>query len=302
MKTICITGGNGLLGSKLIMAAQGQYKIISIDLAESPLCTVDNLDYIQADITDKKKIISVIQNRKPDCIFHTAALTNVDACEREKDKAWNINVLGTENLIQACQAFPCTFIHLSTDYVFNGKNGPYSENDRPDPISIYGKTKLEGEKRVKNYLNDYIIARTMVLYGYSPGVGKNFVTWLIEELKKGEKLRIVDDQYGTPTLADDCADALLTLYKNNARGIYHTAGGDLVSRYEIARKVIDIFSFQDVSLSAISTKQLNQDAPRPLHSGLRTDKIKKEFGVCFSSLEEGISLVKNQLEENISDE
>jgi len=299
MNTICITGGNGLLGSKLLMAARGQYRIISIDMAGSPLYTVDNMDYIQADITDKEKIISVIRNEKPDCIFHTAALTDVDACEREEDKAWNINVRGTDNLIQACKDFPCTLIHLSTDYVFNGKDGPYSENDQPDPISVYGKTKLEGEKRVKNNLADYIIARTMVLYGYFPGVRKNFVTWLIEELKKGNTLRIVNDQYGTPTLADDCADALFTLYKNNARGIYHTAGKDLINRYEIARKVIDIFNFENVDLSSISTKRLNQDAPRPLHSGLRTDKIKKEFGVCFSTIEEGITVVKKQLEENI---
>ncbi len=299
MNTICITGGNGLLGSKLLEAAQGRYRIVTIDLAESPLYTGDKFEYYQVDITHKEKIIGLISKFQPHCVFHTAALTNVDECEREEQKAWDINVTGTENLIQACQLFPCTFIHLSTDYIFNGKNGPYSEDDRPDPVSVYGQTKLESEKIVRNNLSDYIIARTMILYGYFPGVRKNFITWLIEAMQQGKKLRIVTDQYGTPTLADDCAGALLTLYEKNARGIYHTAGRELINRYNMARKVMDIFQFQDVSLSPISTDQLHQDAPRPLRSGLKIDKIKNEFGIPFSSLEEGIIRVKGQMESTL---
>ena len=136
MNTICITGVNGLLGSKLLGAAQGRYRIVTIDLAESPLYKADKVEYYQVDITDKEKIIDLISILKPHCVFHTAALTNVDECEREEQKAWDINVSGTENLVQACQPFPCTFIHLSTDYIFNGKNGPYSEDDQPDPVSV----------------------------------------------------------------------------------------------------------------------------------------------------------------------
>ncbi|MFO7888941.1 MAG: dTDP-4-dehydrorhamnose reductase [bacterium] len=295
MKTICITGGNGLLGSKLVMAAKDQYRIINIDLAASALCPVENLFYYQVDITDKEKITNLIDDIKPECVFHTAALTNVDACEREKNKAWDINVLGTENLIQACQSFPCKFIHLSTDYIFNGNNGPYSEDDLPSPISVYGKTKLESEKIVQNNFKDYIIARTMILYGYFPGVRKNFITWLIDQLQQRNTIQIVTDQYGTPTLADDCAEALLTLFKKNARGIYHTAGRDLINRYDMAKKLIDIFEFKNTFLSPITSDQLNQDAPRPLNSGLKTDKIKKEYGIYFSSIEEGIALVKEQI-------
>ncbi len=295
MKTICITGGNGLLGSKLIQVAKGQYKIKTIDLHEYPLYKVNNLDYYQVDITDKDKITNLMKNIEPECVFHTAALTNVDACEREENKAWDINVVGTDNLVHACQSFPCKFIHLSTDYIYNGKNGPYDENDQPDPLSIYGKTKLESEKIVRNRLDDYLIVRTMILYGYFPGVRKNFVTWLIEELEKGKELRIVTDQYGTPTLADDCAKALLTLYKKNGRGVYHIAGRDLINRYDFARKVVDIFKFKDSLILPIKTNQLSQDAPRPLNSGLKIDKIRREFGISLSSVQEGIELVKKQL-------
>lgn len=295
MKTICITGGNGLLGSKLLMAAKDQFRIISIDVASSPLCPVEDLIYYQVDIRDKKKIIDLIGDIKPECVFHTAAMTNVDACEREKNKAWDINVSGTENLVQACQSLPCRFIHLSTDYIFDGNNGPYDEDDLPNPISVYGKTKLESEKIVQNNLKDYIIARTMVLYGYFPGVRKNFITWLIEQLQQGNEIKIITDQCGTPTLADDCAKALLTLFKKNARGIYHTTGRDLINRYDMAKKVIDIFKFNNFSLSPITTDQFNQDAPRPLNSGLKSDKIKKEYGIQFSSIEEGITLVKEQM-------
>ena len=152
------------------------------------------------------------------------------------------------------------------------------------------------EKIIRGNLSNYIIARTMVLYGYFPGVRKNYITWLIEALQQGKELRIVTDQYGTPTLADDCAHALLTLYEKKAQGIYNTAGREVINRYDIARKVIDIFQFKDVSLSPISTDQLNQDAPRPLRSGLKIDKINNEFGIPFSSPEEGIIRVKEQME------
>ena len=291
MKKICVTGGNGLLGSKLLTAACRKYRLVSIDLQESPLFQCDDLEYVQGDITDRDVIISQIVQFHPDCVIHTAAFTNVDGCEKEKDKAWKVNVSGAENVALACRDLKIKMIHISTDYVFDGKNGPYSETDRPNPISFYGKTKLESEKRIRETVEDSVIARTMVLYGYFPGVRMNFVTWLINKLRSSEKVNIVTDQYGTPTLADDLARALIILFEKEAQGLYNAAGSELINRYDFALRIAEIFDLDSSLIEKATSDHLKQPAPRPLQSGLLVDKICSEMGVHFSSVREGLSLI-----------
>ena len=297
MKRICITGGNGLLGSKIIAAAKEAYGLISIDLQEHSLSRAHDLEYIRGDVTDKEFFLHQVERSHPDVVIHAAAFTDVDGCEREKDKAWDVNVEGTRNVALACKTLGIKMIHLSTDYVFDGKSGPYDEEDEPNPVGHYGKTKLESEQVVRELLDDFVIARTMVLYGYAPGEQTNFVIWLVEQLRSGERVRIVDDQFGTPTLADDLARALIVLYEKDARGLYNTVGSEWLSRYDFAIRIAEIFKLDASLIVRITTAELNQDANRPLRSGLRIDKIRRGFGVEFSSVSEGLRIVKQQMTE-----
>lgn len=291
-----MTGGNGLLGSKVLSAACGRFRLVSIDLHEAPTVRYNHLEYLQGDVTERETIQRRISDARPDCVIHTAAFTDVDGCEEEREEAWKVNVQGTENVAISCRTLDIKMIHLSTDYVFDGKSGPYSEEDDPHPMSFYGKIKLESEKVVQEHLENFIIARTMVLYGYSPKVRHNFVTWLVEKLGHRERVTIVEDQYGNPTLADDLAKALLTIFERDGCGIYHTAGKDWLNRYDFAVSVAKVFQLDRSLIGRTTTDCLNQAAPRPLKSGLKSDKILHEFGVTFSPVEEGLQRMREQME------
>ena len=295
METICVTGGNGLLGSKVIAAAQHAYHLVSIDLADRPLNPYGNMEYVQADICDSKAIHRAINRFNPSAVIHTAAFTHVDRCETERAQAWQVNVEGAGNVARACRSAAAKMIHVSTDYVFDGKNGPYSETDEPNPISYYGLTKLEGERAVLENHDNVAIARTMVLYGFVPGVRLNFITWLIEPLERGEKVSIVTDQYGNPTLADDLAEALVLLYEKDRNGIYHTAGNDWLNRYDTALLVADVFQLDACLIRKTTSARLRQPAPRPMQGGLVSDKLARETGFIFSDLHKGLEKLKEQM-------
>jgi dTDP-4-dehydrorhamnose reductase len=295
MKTLCITGGNGLLGNKLLAAAGKHYRIFTIDL--QPRAVSDHYDhtYLQGDITDKDQITELIAATRVDCVIHTAAFTDVDGCERDPDKAWLVNVKGTQNVVSACRKIGAKLIHLSTDFVFNGDHGPYDEEAEPDPINVYGKTKLDSEKIIQSDLNNWVIARTMILFGYAPGVGHNFVTWLVQSLDQGEKVNIVNDQFGTPTLADDLAQALLALLDEDAQGVYNTAGPELVQRHEFAQLIAHSFGFDESLIDETDSVRFKQDARRPLRSGLKMDKFMRKARFSFSTLRSGLEKIKRDM-------
>lgn len=296
MKTICITGGNGLLGTKLLTLTHLKYRVISLDCQNTPLIQYPSVEYIQCDITDREKVDQIFSHTRPEAVFHTAAFTDVDRCEYEKEKCWNVNVIGTENVAWGCRAIGAKMIHISTDYVFDGKDGPYTEDAIPNPISFYGKTKWESEQVVQRILEDFVILRTTVLYGYFPGVRLNFVTWLINKLKNREAVYITEDQYGTPTLADDLAKALVLLFEKDKKGIYNGVGSEWVNRYVFAQQVAKVFGLDQSLIFPTVTEELKQAAPRPKKGGLKIEKITRELGISFSNVEEGLYIMKKQME------
>jgi dTDP-4-dehydrorhamnose reductase len=296
LRTVCVTGGNGLLGAKLTELAGRSSRVVSADIQDGPSVESHNLTYVRADITDPAQVDSLLRRAKPEAVFHTAAFTDVDGCETRREAAWSVNVSGTENLAAACRRHGVRLIHLSTDYVFDGIAGPYSETDEPNPVSYYGKTKLESERVVQSLLPDALIARTMVLYGYSAGARPNFVTWLVAALKRGTPVRIVTDQSGNPTLADDLARALLLMFERRASGIIHAAGGERMNRFDFALKTAGIFGLDASLISPTTSAEFKQAATRPLRSGLRTDKIEREFGFRFSTAAEGLRVVREQMD------
>ncbi len=300
MKKICVTGGNGLLGVKLLAEASGKYALVSVDLQNDPLFEFEQMEYIQGDITQRETISDIIMDARPDCVINTAAFTYVDRCESEKETAWKVNVEGARNVALACRSLNIKLIHISSDYVFDGENGPYDEEAKPHPISTYGRTKWESEKEVSSIFKNNVIARTTVLYGYFPGIRPNFVTWLIDQLNNGESVSIVNDQFGTPTLADDLAGALLILFEKDKRGVFNAVGSEWIGRLGFAKKIAEVFGLDANLIRETTSDQLQQPAPRPLKGGLKIDKIYRETGFMFSSVSEGLQTLKRQMTEKDS--
>jgi len=297
---VLVFGSNGLLGQKVSeMLLRGTASTVTLSSLEgASVRPVDPAEYVQADLTSKKEVKQLVARCEPDTIINCAAITNVDACEAERELAWKVNVGAVENIIEAARRTDATIVHVSSDYIFDGKNGPYAEDDRPEPVSYYGKTKLASENALRASGLKFLIARTMVLYGYAPGVKPNFALWLIQSLEKRSPVRIVDDQYGNPTLADDLAYGLLRGIELGRSGIYHIAGRDIVTRHEFALRIARSFNLDASLITPIKTAQLRQPAHRPLRSGLITLKAEVELGIHPSTIEQGLAVLKNQLSGN----
>lgn len=303
MKRILITGSNGLLGQKLVelMSNSSNYTMLLTSKQELSVFENDQLQYRQLDTRQKPAVQSIVEEFEPDVIVNTAAMTDVDKCELEREVAWRSNVTGVENLIRAAKLSGSKLIHLSTDYVFDGKSGPYSELDRPNPISYYGRTKLASENLVQTSGIPAAIIRTMVLYGIGVKVKTNFALWLLKNLSEGKPVRVVDDQIGNPTLAEDLAYGILKVIELDRKGLYHMAGPDLVSRYDFAVALARLFSFNKKMITPVKTSLMKQQAKRPLKSGLITLKAHTDLGLALSGVEQGLTMLKNQINANMEE-
>jgi len=296
-RRVLVVGSNGLLGQKVseMLVHSGVSAVTLSSVEDAPVRVMEPAMYVKADVTSKKEVKQLVSQAEPDVIINCAAITNVDACESERELAWKVNVGGVENLVEASHRTNARIVHVSSDYVFDGKSGPYSEDDRPEPLSYYGKTKLASENALLISGREFFIARTMVLYGHAQGVKANFVLWIVQSLEKKTPIRIVDDQIGNPTLADDLAYGLLRGVELRKSGIYNIAGRDIMSRYEFALRVADVFSLDHSLITPIKTSDLNQPAPRPLKSGLITLKAEVELGLKPATVEQGLAILKNQI-------
>jgi dTDP-4-dehydrorhamnose reductase len=275
MKKILITGANGLLGQNLQKVLEANYNLILTDIQPQSLRPIPlkTADYFTCDITQEKVVYELITKQSPDMIIHTAAMTDVDGCETNPELAIKIHVNGTENIVKACSA-KTRFVILSTDYVFNGKKGPYREADIPSPISVYGKTKYEAEQIVQNTLDNFLILRTTVMYGHGIKLRLNFPEWVISKLSSGESIRVVDDQWSNTTLAGNAAALVKVLLEKASSGIYNIAGSEIVSRFHFAEEIADCFSLKKELIFPCKTEELKQKALRPLQSGFILDKIR----------------------------
>ncbi len=258
---------------------------------------------VQLDITDRDATLRLVNDVQPKAIINTAALHNVDYCETHREEAARVNVEGVRNLSEAARENRSRLVHLSTDYVFDGTTGHYTELDKPHPLHYYAETKLEAEK-VASQLPSYAIARPSVIYGWNPleatgipsssGKTVNFAMFVLEKLKKNETVKAVRDQYGSPTFADNLADALLKLAKYPHNGVFHTAGRSCLSRYEFAVKLAEIFQYPQRLVQPMFTTEFKQLAERPKNSCLLVQKAENALGMKFLTTDEGIMVMKNQ--------
>jgi dTDP-4-dehydrorhamnose reductase len=294
VKRLLVTGSNGLLGTKLVSAARRHWYVVGMDLQPDPAGDGPS-EYVRCDITDGESVHRWMAEARPNAVVHAAAFTDVDACEIHRDAAWSVNVRGTETVASTCLDLGIPMVHLSTDYVFDGTGGPYAEDAGPHALSSYGKMKLESERVVQRLVPRALIVRTMILYGHHPSGRRNFVTWLVDKLARGEEVHVVTDQFGNPTWADDLADALLVSIEKNLRGLYHMAGPEWLHRHAFAVRVAEAFGL-DASLIHETTSDLfKQRAPRPLRSGLTTAKFTRDAGFRFRCIDESFLIMKKQM-------
>jgi dTDP-4-dehydrorhamnose reductase len=294
---VLITGASGLYGSKLAQLAIAKgLEVYSADIQS--LSVYGN--FVKMDISDKAMVNEAFSSIKPDVVVHAATLTDVDKCELNKALAWKVNVDGTKNIAEASQKAGSFLIYISTDYVFSGEKGCYVESDSPEPINYYGLTKLEAEKIIQE-LPEYFIARPSVIYGSTPAAGKvNFALWLIETLRKGERVKIVTDQWNTPTLNTNLAEMTLEVVERRLTGTYHLCGATRVSRFEFAGQIADTFGLDKSLIDKVLASQFSWPAKRPEDSSLDTKRAHRALKCKPLAMNEALTRLKAELSQKTS--
>ncbi|MBA4406826.1 dTDP-4-dehydrorhamnose reductase [bacterium] len=294
-RRILIIGSNGMLGQRLAYSYGSNDKVELMCASVENSSLIPGINYKQLDITQKSKVKELILDFFPDVIINTAAFTNVDKSETEKETAWKINVNGVENISLYAWTIDAQLIHISTDYIFDGKNGPYSEEDKPLPIGYYGRTKLASENSIRTSGVRFSIVRTNVLYGPAKYGRPDFVKWVINSLRTGETIKIVTDQIGNPTYIDDIVAAINKVIEFKKEGIYNIGGIEMLSRFDFTLRIAEYFNLDKKLILPILTKDLNQTAHRPLKSGLIILKAETELGYKPHTIDTTFGLMKKEL-------
>lgn len=248
------------------------------------------------DIENKEDIVSAFFEHKPEVIIHTAAMTQVDDCEVQREKCWATNVTSVELLAEACQWYNTHLVYVSTDFIFDGSHGPLDENEKPAPVNYYGESKMAAEKIVQVSSLTWSILRTVLVYGVTPDMSRsNIVLWVKNSLEQGKAIKVVNDQWRTPTLAEDLAMGCYLAAKKKAKGIFNISGKDFMSPYDIAIKTADYFKLDKSLITATDSNTFKQAAQRPLTTGFIIDKARKELGYEPRSFEEGLKILSGQI-------
>jgi dTDP-4-dehydrorhamnose reductase len=299
MKKILITGANGLLGQKLVslLSKQQNCKLIATARGDARFLVPENIIYQSLDITDADACVSVIGNFRPDAIIHAAAMTQVDACETERELCDSINIQGTRNMIRAIGNGNTHFVHISTDFIYEGDEEEYFEDSKVTPLSYYGESKWESEKLFKKVNFPYSILRTVLVYGVLDDLSRsNIVLWAKGALAKGQEINVVDDQYRCPTLAEDLALSCLQVIEEKAIGVFHVSGKEFMSILELVIQIADYWKLDKNLINPIKTSSLNQAAKRPVKTKLNINKAIKQFNYQPKSFSQGLALVDIQLQ------
>lgn len=295
---ILVTGSNGLLGQKLTDACRERNDIQLIATARGIDRYNNKTGYIfeSLDITNLDEVKLVMQKHKPDVVINTAAMTNVDACETEREACDALNIQAVQYLADACNEHGTHFVHVSTDFIFDGTHGPISEQEVAKPLSYYGNSKLQGEIVVQNTAKSWAILRTVLVYGVVKDMSRsNIVLWAKSNLESGKKINVVDDQFRTPTLAEDLANGCLLAAQKRATGIYNISGKNFMSVFDLVYRVADFWKLDKSLINIASSEGIKQPAKRPPITGFIINKAVKNLGYSPRSFEEGLSIINHQL-------
>lgn len=299
-KKILVTGSNGLLGQKItdLVLASGRVELIATSRGANRHPIKKGYQYEDVDLLDSQKLIEVVERHKPDTIIHTAAVTNVDACETDPEGCQALNVDVVQTLAKLCSEQGIHLIHLSTDFVFDGEDGPYREEDKPNPLSRYGKSKLDSERVLQASSCKWAVIRTIIVYGVTADMSRsNIVLWAKSALEKGTPLNIVNNQWRMPTLAEDLAEACILAAIKQAEGIYHVSGKDMFAINELVAAVADFWNLDKSLITEVSASTFATAAPRPRKTGFVLDKARQVLGYEPHSFTEGLARVDQQLKE-----
>jgi dTDP-4-dehydrorhamnose reductase len=295
---ILITGSNGLLGQKLVALLRQQpgVELVATSRGANKLASLyADLRFVPLDVTDAAQVREVLRQEQPSHLIHTAAMTNVDECELNHEACWQQNVTGTGNLVAACAELSIHLTHVSTDFIFSGEYGPLDEAAEPGPVNFYGQSKLAAEQLVQASPGPWAIARTVLVYGVAHEYGRtNIVVWVRDSLRAGKQIKVVDDQWRTPTLAEDLAQGCWLLAKQQASGIYHLSGDEQLTPYAMALRVADYFGLDKSLIERVDSSTFTQPARRPPRTGFIIAKARRELGYVPHTLAEGIALVAAQ--------
>ena len=295
MKNIIIIGANGFTGRQILndLSSKAQYKVTGCSLHPDILPkNGGNYHFITTDIRDEAVVKQLFKDVQPDVVINCSALSVPDYCETHHEEAWLTNVTAVEQLAHLCESYKSRFIHLSTDFVFDGKidekSGQlYTEKSLPAPVNYYGFTKWKGEERVAETCSSFAIIRVAIVYGRAlPGQHGNIVQLVMNRLKAGQEIRVVSDQWRTPTYVGDVSDGVQRLIAHTTNGIFHICGDECMSIAEIAYQVADYMGLDHSLIHPVTTEEMNETTPRPRFSGMRIDKARTMLGYEPQKLKE----------------
>jgi dTDP-4-dehydrorhamnose reductase len=295
---ILITGSNGLLGQKLVkLLSEKDIEVIATAKGGDRLKnTLSNYTFETLDITDLSEVKSVLQKHTPDVVINTAAMTNVDQCETEREACHTLNVTAVSNLISGCEEIACHLVHLSTDFIFDGSQGPLTEDAEPNPISYYGESKLAAEQLLLNSKIKWSILRTVLVYGVALDMSRsNIILWVKKSLENGQHIKVVNDQWRTPTLAEDLAMGCYLIAKQKAQGIFNISGEEMLTPYQMAIQTAKFFNLDSTLIEETDGTKFTQTAKRPPKTGFIIDKAKSQLGYSPHSFTAGLQVLKDQL-------
>ena len=297
---VLLTGSNGLLGQKLValLRQQAGTEITATSRGNNKLAGLyPDLSFVALDVTDAAQVHQVLAQTRPTHLIHTAAMTNVDECELYHAPCWLQNVTAVENLVTSCAGLNIHLTHLSTDFIFSGEEGPLAEDAVPAPVNFYGESKLAAERLVQASSGRWAIARTVLVYGVAHDYGRtNIVLWVRDSLRAGETIKVVDDQWRTPTLAEDLAQGCWLLARQSAQGIYNISSDELLTPYAMALRIADYFDLDKGLIEKADSSTFSQPARRPARTGFLIAKAQRELGYRPHTFAEGIGLVGAQSE------
>jgi dTDP-4-dehydrorhamnose reductase len=291
---LLITGASGLYGSKLARVAEekGHQAYSAYNEHQAPFGKP-----VRLDVSDRVQVEKTFKEVEPEVVVHAASLTDVDKCELNRELAWQINVKGTENIAVASRAKKAFLLYISTDYVFDGEKGCYTETDSPNPLNYYGLTKLRAEQQVKSIAGDCCIVRASVIYGATPAAGKvNFALWILNNLKKGDKPKALVDQWNSPTLNSSLARMTLEIIERRLTGVFHLSGATRISRYDFAEMVSKTFNVDGSLIAPSRAKDFSWVAPRPRDSSLDTSKAQQILENKPLTIEAAMEELKQELD------
>ncbi|HEY5822976.1 MAG TPA: NAD(P)-dependent oxidoreductase [Cyclobacteriaceae bacterium] len=295
---VLVTGANGLLGQKLCALLANDKGITLIATARQQLnFDLPNANFTALDVTLEHSVNEVIAKAKPDVVIHTAAMTQVDQCESERDACWLNNVTAVEYLAKACELNNVHLVHVSTDFIFDGTQGPLDEEAIPNPLSYYGESKLAAENAVMKSKTSWSILRTVLVYGVTKDMSRsNIVLWVKKSLEEGKTINVVNDQWRTPTLAEDLAMGCYLAAKNKAKGVYNISGDEMMTPHDIAIATATFFKLDRSLIKEANSSNFKQPAKRPAKTGFIIHKAEKELGYHPHSFVEGLAVVASQLQ------